>query len=94
LRPLLSRLCARYLVKESRDGGSALDPVAHFHLNNGARMERINWMADRSQKGLRQSAGMMINYRYDLGRIDSNHEAYRAGGKRAVSSAVRGLLSD
>jgi len=94
LRPLLTRLCARYLVKESRENGGALDPVAHFHLNNGARMERINWMADRSQKGLRQSAGMMINYRYDLNRIDSNHEAYRAGGKRAVSSTVRGLLND
>lgn len=94
LRPILTRLCARYLVKESRSNGTALDPVAHFHLNNGARVERINWMADRSQKGLSQSAGMMINYRYDLSRIDANHEGYRTGGKRAVSSAVRGLLSD
>lgn len=94
LRPILSRLCARYLVKEGRENGAAFDPVAHFHLNNGARVERINWMADRSQRGLRQSAGIMVNYRYDLGRIDANHEAYRAGGKRAVSSGVRGLLSD
>ncbi len=94
VRPILMRLCARYLVKESRDKGRSLDPVAHFHLSNGARLERINWLADRSQKGLRQSAGMMINYRYDLGRIDSNHEGYRSGGKRAVSTSVRSLLND
>ncbi len=68
--------------------------MAHFHLNNGARMERLNWMADRSARGMRQSAGMMINYRYDLARIDANHEAYRANGKRALSSAMKSLLND
>jgi malonyl-CoA decarboxylase len=94
LRPILSRLCARYLVREERRTGVALDPVAHFHLSNGARMERLNWMGDRSTRGLSQSAGMMINYRYDLAKIDDNHEEYRSGGKRAVSSAVKGLLSD
>lgn len=94
LKATLMRLCARYLVQEKRPNGRALDPVAHFHLSNGARMERLNWMGDRSARGLRQSAGMMINYRYDLARIDSNHEAYRANGKVAVSSAVKGLLDD
>jgi malonyl-CoA decarboxylase len=94
LRPLLLRLCARYLAKESRANGFALDPVAHFHLNNGARMERLNWMADRAPRGLRQSAGIMINYRYDLARIDANHESYRSLRKRAASSSVRSLLSD
>ncbi|MBK8175831.1 MAG: malonyl-CoA decarboxylase family protein [Rhodospirillales bacterium] len=94
LRPILCRLCARYLVHEKRASGAALDPVAHFHLSNGARMERLNWMADRSSKGLRQSAGLMINYRYDLARIDANHEGYRANGRRALSSSIKGLLGD
>lgn len=94
LRPVLTRLCARYLVREKRANGAALDPVAHFHLSNGARMERLNWMADRSPKGLRQSAGLMINYRYDLARIDANHESYRSTGRRAISSAIKGLLGD
>ena len=92
LRPVLMRLCARYLIEEKRGSDMALDPVAHFHLSNGARMERLNWMADRSRKGLQQSSGIMINYRYDLGRIDANHEGYRAKGKVAASSATRALL--
>ena len=92
LKATLMRLCARYLAREKRPNGAALDPVAHFHLSNGARMERLNWMGDRSARGLRQSAGIMINYRYDLARIDANHEAYRSSGKRALSSAVKNLL--
>ncbi|MFO1128216.1 MAG: malonyl-CoA decarboxylase [Rhodospirillales bacterium] len=94
LKPILMRLCARYLARESRRENHCLDPVAHFHLSNGARMERLNWMADRSSRGMRQSAGMMINYRYDLARIDANHEAYRANGKRALSSSMKSLLND
>jgi malonyl-CoA decarboxylase len=94
VRGLLMRLAARYLLKESRDHGTALDPVAHFHLSNGARVERLNWMGDRSPRGMRQSAGMMINYRYDLSRIDANHEAYRENGRRATSAAMRALLAD
>jgi len=94
LRAPLLRLCARYLVREKRPSGTALDPVAHFHLSNGARMERLNWMGDRSPRGLRQSAGIMINYRYDLAKIDAHHEGYRSSGKRAISSAVKGLLAD
>ena len=94
LRPILMRLCARYLVREGHPNGAALDPVAHFHLSNGARMERLNWMGDRSPKGLWQSAGMMINYRYDLARIDTNHESYRSSGRRAISSAIKSLLGD
>ena len=68
------------------------DPVAHFHLTNGARMERLNWLADRSGKGLKQSLGMMINYRYRLGEIDANHEAYTGEGRIITSSAVRSLV--
>jgi malonyl-CoA decarboxylase len=94
LKPVLLRLCARYLIKEKRDSGIALDPVAHFHLTNGARMERVNWLGDRSTRGLRQSAGLMINYRYDLAKIDSNHEDYRTSGRRAISPAMKALLSE
>jgi malonyl-CoA decarboxylase len=79
LKPILTRLCARYLLEE-RHGKTALDRVAHFHLSNGARVERLNWAADRSAKGLAQSAGLMVNYRYKLDEIDANHEAYTAEG--------------
>ncbi len=94
LKPALMRLGARYLAREKRRGDAALDPVAHFHLSNGARIERLNWLADVSRKGLEQSSGMMINYRYDLSRIDINHEGYRSKGKIAVSSAIKGLMKD
>ena len=87
--PLL-RLCARYLLREKGDG-EALDAVARFHLRNGARVERINWLADQSPKGIAQSAGMMVNYNYRLAEIDDNHEAYSAEGRVAASAAVTGL---
>ena len=92
LRDPLLRLCAHYLVEEKGRGHRAADPVAHFHLTNGARVERINWLGDTSEKGLQQSAGMMVNYRYRLDRIETNHEAYRGEGKVASSSVVRHLL--
>jgi len=95
LRGPLMRLGVHYLtaVQEAKGHGRAraLDPVAHFHLTNGARMERLNWLADRSGKGLKQSLGMMINYRYRLGEIDANHEAYTGEGRIITSSAVRSL---
>ncbi len=101
LRGPLMRLAIHYLTTartserraERPDGAQAraLDPVAHFHLTNGARMERLNWLADRSRKGLAQSCGMMINYRYRLGEIDANHEAYTGDGKIITSSAIRSL---
>ena len=88
----LMRLCARYLVDAKRPDGHALDRVAHFHLSNGAQVERLNWLADRSPKGMAQSAGMMINYRYRQDRIEANHEAYTGQGRVAASSAFKGLL--
>ena len=81
VRAPLMRLCALYLLAEKRDDDMAVDRVAHFHLSNGARMETLNWMADTSPKGLERSAGMMINYVYDLGEIERNHEAYRTSGE-------------
>ena len=91
LREPLLRLAARYLLHARAPSGRALDPVAHFHLSNGARVEQLDWLGDRSPKGLQQSAGMMVNYLYRLGDIEANHEAYRGEGRVAASSAVRGL---
>ncbi|MFQ5959657.1 MAG: malonyl-CoA decarboxylase domain-containing protein, partial [Alphaproteobacteria bacterium] len=91
LKRPLERLCARYLLQEKRDG-RPLDPVARFHLRNGARIGRINWLADTSPKGLRQSLGMMINYVYKLDEIEENHEAYTGEGRVVAAGAVRALL--
>ena len=91
LREPLLRLAARYLVRERTSSGRALDPVAHFHLSNGARVERLNWLGDVSPKGLQQSAGMMVNYLYRLGDIEANHEAYRGEGRVVASTQIRNL---
>jgi malonyl-CoA decarboxylase len=87
-----SRLTARYLTEINRETGRVRDPVAHFHLSNGARLERINASADASARGLQQSAGMMVNYLYQLSDIEANHEAYSAHGKVAMSASVKSLL--
>ncbi|MDA0704424.1 MAG: malonyl-CoA decarboxylase [Proteobacteria bacterium] len=91
LRGPLGHLCAHYLLEVRRENGRARDPVANFHLTNGARVERLNWMADISAKGLRDSAGLMVNYRYRLNEIEENHDAYRKRGRIAASPAVRAL---
>lgn len=93
LKGPLTRLAARYVAQEKRGSAArALDPVAHFHLSNGARIERLNWLADTSDKGMAQSLGLMINYLYKLDEIEANHEAYSATGKVAVSSDIKALL--
>lgn len=91
--PILLRLCARYLLRESdpRRPGRARDPVAHFHLSNGARIERLNWRGDTSEKGWRESLGVMVNYLYDPARIEEYHEGYAGEGTRAAASALRRL---
>jgi malonyl-CoA decarboxylase len=81
-------LCARYLLNEKR-GVEPLDPVARFHLKNGARLDRLNWGADTSPSGIRQSAGLMANYVYDLEELERNHELYARSGQIAVSRRVR-----
>jgi malonyl-CoA decarboxylase len=75
LRRLLVPLCAYYLLHAKR-GREPLDPVARFHLGNGASLERINWLADTSAQGMRRSAGMMVNYVYRLARVERNHERF------------------
>jgi malonyl-CoA decarboxylase len=87
LRAPLERLCAVYLLDARRPDGRALDTVANFHLSNGARVERINWLADTSPKGLEESAGLMVNYRYALPEIETNHEAYAR--ERIVAASER-----
>lgn len=92
LEPLLLRLCAHYLLHEKR-GRHPLDPVARFHLRNGARLKRINWMGDPSPSGLAQSLGMMVNYVYDEAEVVANHEAFVNEG-RIVHAAAVGALAD
>ncbi|MBY0407077.1 MAG: malonyl-CoA decarboxylase family protein, partial [Rickettsiales bacterium] len=82
---------AHYLVKEKKKG-RPLDPVAGFHLFNGARLERLNWLGDTSSKGLKQSAGLMVNYHYKLAEIDDNHEEFAANGKIVAGKQVKGYL--
>ncbi len=89
-REELSRLCAHYLLHAKR-GNHPLDPVARFHLRNGARLDRIHWNSDPSPAGLRQSAGMMVNYVYDEETVVANHEAYVNEGRIAHSRAVAAL---
>jgi malonyl-CoA decarboxylase len=87
---VLVRLAARYLLQES-NGKRARDPVAHFHLSNGARVERLNMAGDTSGKGAQESATLMVNYLYDPAKIEDWHEDYAGEGKRNASTAVRKL---
>ena len=75
LRPPLLRLCASYLTTV-RNGKGPLDPVARFHLGNGARLERINWLGNPGERGLQESYGIMVNYLYDIATIEADHEAF------------------
>lgn len=85
-------LAAAYFLEAKRDDGSPLDPVARFHLGNGALLERINPQANLSPTGLSRSAGMMVNYRYDLDSIEENHEAYATERDVRASRDVRNAL--
>jgi len=91
LRNALIKLCAEYLTARTKEGRS-LDPVAAFHLRNGASVERVLWMADTSEKGMEQSLGMMANYLYRPARIERNHEQYVKEGRVACSDEVRALV--
>jgi malonyl-CoA decarboxylase len=92
LKPVLLKLAAHYFLNAKSADGRPIDPVARFHLGNGARLERINWLGDTSVKGLREAHGLMVNYRYDVKDIEKNHEAYENYGAVAVSRQVRTLL--
>ncbi|QEX19387.1 malonyl-CoA decarboxylase [Hypericibacter terrae] len=92
LRDSLTGLCARYLGGVL-GGPRPADPVARFHLGNGARLERINWLGDVSPKGLQQSFGMLVNYYYDLDNLELNHEAFAEAGKVALSKELARLIA-
>jgi len=89
LRPTLLGLGAAYFLKAKSASGRPLDPVARFHLGNGARLERLNWPGDTSARGMREAAGLMVNYLYDLRHIEANHEAFANDGTVVAADAVR-----
>src|SRR5205823_14090527 len=91
VRAVLMPVAAHYFLKARGSRGRLIDSVARFHLGNGARLERINWLGDLSPKGLRESAGVMVNYLYRLDDIEKNHEAYANEGEVVASSAVKKL---
>ena len=84
-------LAAHYLVSAKRDDGLPLDPVARFHLGNGAQVHNVHAGADLSDRGVAQSFGTMVNYLYDLRRVSQNHERFATSRKIAMSSEIRAL---
>jgi len=86
------RASAWYFLRARNQRGTPLDAVARFHLGNGARLERINWLADTSERAMAQAYGLMVNYLYDLDEIEKNHEAYAEGPTVVASGAVQRLL--
>jgi malonyl-CoA decarboxylase len=91
LREVLVRAAAWYFIHARNARGVPLDPVARFHLGNGARLEQIHFLADGSDNGVRQSYGIMVNYLYDLEDIERNHEAYAESRTIVASNAVKRL---
>lgn len=92
MRKAVEGLAAEYFLSAKASNGRPRDPVARFHLGNGARLERINFMGDLSSKALRDGGGLMVNYLYDLDEIEANHEAYANKKEVAASTAVRRML--
>ena len=92
IKSSLMALAAAYFLSARSADGRPVDPVARFHLGNGARLERINWLADVSERGLRHAHGLMVNYCYELPDIEKNHEAYAFDGTVAASRGVKSLL--
>ncbi len=91
-RDSVMSLAAYYFLHAKRADGGPVDPVARFHLGNGARLERINWLGDVSAPGLKQAAGLMVNYLYDLDHIEDNHEVFAKQGQVVASNAVKKLV--
>ena len=85
------RLCAQYLTRKPLPG-SRIDPVARFHLGNGARLERINWLGNAAPRAIQESFGIMVNYLYDHDSIENNHEAFVRDGTIVRSPDADALL--
>jgi malonyl-CoA decarboxylase len=92
VQPVMTAAAAWYFLRARTADGRVLDPVARFHLGNGARLERINFVADRSQRAMRQAHGMMVNYLYRLDEIETNHEAYAVRGEVVATPPIRKLV--
>jgi malonyl-CoA decarboxylase len=93
LQAQLTRLCAHYLV-HAKQGEEPLDPVARFHLSNGASLERLNWLGDTSESGMARSAGLMVNYVYWLAEVERNHERYFREHAVVAAPAVEKLARE
>eukprot|EP01134_Creolimax_fragrantissima_P001576 CFRG1576T1 len=91
VKPVLMRLCARYLVHE-RNRKFALDPVANFHVRNGASVYRLNWLGDTSDRGISRSYGLMVNYRYEEEKVELNNERYLLDAHISVGQGIQKLL--
>ncbi len=91
LQDVMQRAAAWYFLRARSPRGTPLDAVARFHLGNGARLERINWLGDTSENAMRRAYGLMVNYLYDVDHIEKNHEAYAEGRTVVASSAVTRL---
>ena len=85
------RAAATYFLTARTRTRAPVDPVARFHLGNGARLEQLDWLADTSPRGIEQAYGLMVNYLYDLDHIEQNHEAYAASRTIVASNSVRRL---
>ncbi|MGV8937405.1 MAG: malonyl-CoA decarboxylase [Allorhizobium sp.] len=92
VQPVLTAAAAWYFLRARNPGGRVIDPVARFHLGNGARLERINFLADRSPRAIRQSHGLMVNYLYSFDDIEKNHEAFATRSEVAAAGQVRKLV--
>ena len=90
----LEKVAAQYFLQEKDERGKPLDPVARFHLKNGAILERINVLGNPSAKGMKDSLGIMVNYVYDLSKVEHNHENYVRSDKVICSSQVKKLLKN
>lgn len=92
LREPLMRAAAWYFLRAKNGRGAPVDAVARFHLGNGARLERVNWLGDTSERAIAQAHGLMVNYLYDLDDIERNHETYAESRTVVASGAVQRLL--
>jgi malonyl-CoA decarboxylase len=92
-RAAVMRLCATYLTRRPSPR-NRIDPVARFHLGNGARLERINWLGNTAPRAIEESFGIMVNYLYDHKSIEDNHEAFVRDGTIVRSPDVDALMQE
>ncbi|MBX2806381.1 MAG: malonyl-CoA decarboxylase [Hyphomicrobiales bacterium] len=92
LQSIIMNAASHYFLVAKNVNGQPVDPVARFHLGNGARLERINWLGNVSPRGMKEAHGLMVNYRYDLRDIERNHELFAHSGVVAASKSVRSHL--